>query len=268
MPARPLITLTTDFGYDDPFVGVMKGVILSINPDAEIVDFTHGIRPYNIKEAAYSIGMNYLYFPHNTIHIVVVDPGVGSGRRPVIVYADKHYFIGPDNGVFSYIFSLQHEAVEVVHITADHYFLSANSPTFQAKDIFAPVAAWFSRGVSLSKFGDAINDYETVALSVPDLSREGMITGEVIHIDRFGNAIVNVTRAEMNMLCDFDSGGMVKIMFKNNEIDLKPFYEQGDDDRLHAIINSSGFLEFFIYRGNASSRYKISTGDQTEIICG
>ncbi|MDA8431460.1 MAG: SAM-dependent chlorinase/fluorinase, partial [Nitrospiraceae bacterium] len=116
MPGRPLITLTTDFGYDDPFVGVMKGVILKINPEVEIVDITHGIRPHDIQEAAFTIGMNYRYFPADTIHVVVVDPGVGSARRPLLVFSENHYFIGPDNGVFSYIYRVKHETLDVVHI--------------------------------------------------------------------------------------------------------------------------------------------------------
>ncbi len=266
MQAEPVITLTTDFGYDDPFAGVMKGVILKINPAAKIVDITHGIRPHDIREAAYTIGMNYQYFPQNAIHLVVVDPGVGSGRRPVLVEADHHFFIGPDNGVFSYIYSMQHEIMQVVHITSEHYFLSAVSPTFQGRDIFAPVAAWFSRGLPMSRFGDAISDYHTIPIAVPDLSQQGVLLGEVIHIDRFGNAITNITRAELNMLLSTGSPGALRITLKDQEIRLRQFYSQGDDSRLSALINSSGHLEFYLYQGRAADRHQIATGDPVSVM--
>lgn len=265
MQADPVITLTTDFGYDDPFAGVMKGVILKINPDATIVDITHGIRPHDIREAAYTIGMNYQYFPSNSIHLVVVDPGVGSNRRPVLVEADRHYFIGPDNGVFSYIFSMSHEIMQVVHITSEHYFLSAVSPTFQGRDIFAPVAAWFSRGLPMARFGEPVSDYQTIPMSVPELSQEGALLGEVIHIDRFGNAITNITRVELNKLLTSDSHGSLKIMLNDREVLLKQFYGQGNDSRLYSLVNSSGYLEFFMCQGRAADQYHIATGDRVSI---
>src|SRR5512143_1493779 len=133
MQDNPLITLTTDFGYDDPFAGVMKGVILSINPRARIVDITHGIRPHDIKEAAFVIGTNYSYFPDNTIHLVIVDPGVGSARRPLLVESGGHYFIGPDNGVFSLVYQKNPGPPRVVHITSEQYFLTSRSSTFQGR---------------------------------------------------------------------------------------------------------------------------------------
>jgi len=266
MRADPVITLTTDFGYDDPFAGVMKGVILKINPAATIIDITHGIRPYDIREAAYTIGMNYHYFPSNTIHLVVVDPGVGSGRRPVLVEADHHFFIGPDNGVFSYVYNMQHEILQVVHITSEHYFLSAVSPTFQGRDILAPVAAWFSRGLPMARFGEPVSDYQKIPISVPDLSQEGLLLGEVIHIDRFGNAITNITGVELNMLMSSGNSQSLKIMLHEQEVLVKEFYGQGGDSRLYSLVNSSGHLEFFIYQGRAADQYHISTGDQVSVM--
>lgn len=265
MQADPVITLTTDFGYDDPFAGVMKGVILKINPSATIVDITHGIRPHDIREAAYTIGMNYQYFPANTIHLVVVDPGVGSSRRPVLVEADRHYFIGPDNGVFSYIYSMPHEILQVVHVTSEHYFLSAVSPTFQGRDIFAPVAGWFSRGLPMSRFGELVSDYQKIPLSVPHLSQEGVLHGEVIHIDRFGNAITNITKTDLTMLLSSGNGGPFRISLKEQEVLLKQFYGQCCDKGLYCLLNSSGHLEFFMYQGRAADQYHISAGDQVSI---
>lgn len=165
MQHNPIITLTTDFGYRDPFVGIMKGVILNINPSATIIDITHDISPQNILEAALSIEMSFELFPHKTIHVVVVDPGVGSTRRPIFVITDRYYFIGPDNGVFSRIYKLQHETLEVMNIKAEHYFMPQRSATFHGRDIFAPAASWLSRGIDISKFGEPINDYVTICAS-------------------------------------------------------------------------------------------------------
>ncbi len=262
---EPVITLTTDFGYKDPFAGVMKGVILNINPMARIVDLTHGIAPQNIKEAAFSIGMSYKYFPEDTIHIVVVDPGVGSGRRPVMVSANSQYFIGPDNGVFSYVYRFSREAPLVVHITAGRYFLSPESPTFQGRDLFAPVAAWLSLGVGMSDFGDSLSDYQTFDVPFPDVTAEGMLKGEVIHIDTFGNAMTNIRSGDIRGLCGKAGPSTFKITFRDREVLLKDFYSQAEDKGLYSLVNSSGYLEFFMNGGNASAVYNISTGDKVEI---
>ena len=265
MQDNPLITLTTDFGYEDPFVGVMKGVILKINPRAEIIDLTHGITPQDIRGAAFAIGTSYTFFPDDTIHIVVVDPGVGSGRRPIIVSMGHHYFIGPDNGVFSYIYRAGQETPEVVHITAEYYFLSNRSPTFQARDVFCSVAAWLSRGVALSKFGDTITDYHKIELPFASVSRDGILRGEVIHIDRFGNAITNITKADVERLFCSEFAPC-KIMLKGREIPFKRFYLEADNGKLCSLLNSSDFLEFFLYAGNAAAECNITVGDAVEIV--
>ncbi len=261
MQDRPVITLTTDFGYDDPFAGVMKGVILKINPRAEIIDLTHGIRPQDIREAAFTIGTNYRFFPDDTIHIVVVDPGVGSERRPIMVLTEHHYFIGPDNGVFSHIYHSSHDILEVIHITSDHYFLSSHSPTFQGRDVFAPVAAYLSRGVGMMKFGELITDYRRIELPVPSVTPDGVILGEVIHIDRFGNAITNVTKADLEK-----TGGTPKILVKEMEAPMKKFYSDAADGALCSLLNSSDHLEFFVKGGSASSKYAISPGDRVRVL--
>jgi S-adenosylmethionine hydrolase len=264
MPGRPLITLTTDFGHDDPFVGVMKGVILKINPEVRIVDITHGINPQNIREAAFAIGTSYTYFPDNAVHVVVVDPGVGSARRPVIVSANHHYFIGPDNGVFSYVYRFSPEKPAVIRITADHYFLSSKSPTFQGRDVFAPVAAWFTRGVGMSKMGEPVSDYQTIDLPSPRLSAEGKLRGEVVHIDRFGNAITNMTGADIEKLAGA-GGAVTKAALKGREIPLRQFYSEAAEGEVSCLINSSGFLEVFLYKGSAAVSVPVSLGDTVEI---
>ena len=148
----PIITLTTDFGLRDSFVASMKGVILGINPDVHLVDISHDIAPHDLEEAAFTVDASYRYFPKGTVHVVVVDPGVGSGRRPILVATDRYSFIGPDNGVFSLVFQ-QAERLKVHQITAERYFLPNPGPTFHGRDIFAPAAAWLTKGVSPGDFG-------------------------------------------------------------------------------------------------------------------
>ncbi|MGE5301014.1 MAG: S-adenosyl-l-methionine hydroxide adenosyltransferase family protein [Acidobacteriota bacterium] len=265
MPGRPLITLTTDFGYKDPFVGVMKGVILKINPEARIVDLTHGIRPQDVQEAAFAVGMNYRYFPSDTIHVVVVDPGVGSARRPLLVFSENHFFIGPDNGVFSYIYRVRHETLEVVHITAEHYFLRKGSPTFQGRDLFAPVAAWFSRGVHIEKFGDPITDYRAIDIPFPEAA-DGRVRGSVIHIDRFGNAVSNISIADLSGSLGSRTQSDFKVFLKGSEVPLRNYYYEAKDDKLYSLLNSSEYLEFFVCGGSASSQYNVSVGDRVEVV--
>jgi S-adenosyl-L-methionine hydrolase (adenosine-forming) len=265
MQDNPIITLTTDFGYKDPFVGVMKGVILKINPLVKLIDITHGIKSQDIREAAFVIGTSYKFFSDNTIHVVVVDPEVGSGRRPIIVNTDHHYFIGPDNGVFSYVYHFSQFKPEVIHITADHYFLSSKSPTFQGRDVFCPIAAWFSRGIWMSKFGDPITDFQTIAIPTPRLTTEGTLRGEVIHIDYFGNAITNITKSDLDRVHGPGAGGAITAMLKGREIPFRRFYAEAEKGKVCSLINSMGFLELFLYRGSAAAECNISVSDVVEI---
>lgn len=266
MPDSPVITLTTDFGYTDPFVGVMKGVILRINPQAVIIDLTHGIRPHDIQEAMYVIGMNYDYFPKNTIHAVVVDPGVGSGRRPVLIQTDNHYFIGPDNGVFTQIYDKSGDDLQVFHITAEHYFLATGSPTFQGRDVFAPVAGWLSAGVDATNFGERIADYHTIRIPAVKMADDNSLSGEVITIDQFGNAMTNITAPDIERLSSKKPGHPLKVVFHGKEVPIKNFYAQAADGGVSALLNSSGCLEIFVYQGKAASRHNITVGDTVQVV--
>ena len=265
MSGSQLITITSDFGYDDPFVGVMKGVIYRINPRVNIVDLTHSITPQCIQEAAFIIGMNYCYFPGGSIHLVVVDPGVGSGRRPLLVTAGEQYFIGPDNGVFSYIYTQTPNPLVVREITAEHLFLMKNSPTFQGRDVFAPCAAWLSGGIDENSFGETITDYHTVPLPVPERQTDLLLHGEVILIDRFGNAVTNIRKTDIDDLCATREKGIVKILFKGGEVPLVAFYSEADERTLSAVLNSSGYLEIFIFRENAALHDTIQPGDAVTV---
>lgn len=264
MQANSVITLTTDFGFGDTFVGVMKGAILTINPRVNIVDLNHGISSHDIRAAAFSIGMNYRFFPDRTAHVVVVDPGVGSARRPIIVVTENHYFIGPDNGVFSYVYKKEQQSLQVIHITADHYFLKSNSTTFHGRDVFAPVAAWLTGGKNVQLFGEVITDYISIDIPVP-VSEQGMIKGAIVHIDKFGNAISNISRAEVDALHAQNPGAHLMMMLGDRRIPVKKYYGEALDKELYAIINSSEYIEFFVNCGSAAALFNISPGDAVEI---
>jgi S-adenosylmethionine hydrolase len=264
MLANRIITLTSDFGLDDPFVGVMKGVILTINPHANIIDLNHGVASHDIREAAFTIGMNYRFFPERTVHMVIVDPGVGSRRRPILVVTERHYFIGPDNGVFSFIFKKEKQAFKVIHITADHYFLKLNSSTFQGRDMFAPVASWLTLGTDYRNFGEVISDFVTLDLPMPQ-PRKGAVKGEIIHIDKFGNAMTNISQAEITDLINMRRDYTLSVFLKDKAVPLKEYYGETKGKALHAVINSSEYLEFFVNRANAAKSFKISIGDNVEM---
>lgn len=264
---NPVITLTTDFGNKDPFVGIMKGVILNINPCITIVDITHGISAHNIIEAAFVIENSFSFFPRRTIHVVVVDPGVGSTRRAILVATENHYFIGPDNGVFSRIYRISENPI-VINITSEHYFLPKRSSTFHGRDVFAPVAGWLSRGIEISNFGEQIQDF--VSIDIPNIIRkaDNIIEGEVIYIDGFGNLITNISDREIEKMLKINADKKLKIFIKDIEVPLVSYYSECKDDRLHSIINSFGCLEFFIYKGNASSILDIRVGEKVSVMLG
>lgn len=265
MSIIPIITLSTDFGYKDPLSGIMKGVILSINPQANIVDITHGINKYNVREAALTVGMSYRQFPPRTIHVAVTDPGVGSSRRPILVATDNYYFVGPDNGIFSVVYN-ENERLEVLHITAEHYFLSDRSATFHARDIFSPVAAWLSKGVASSNFGEPVSDYVKFPFPVPSTPTKTTLEGEIIHVDHFGNAISNIKSGHLEMLRNANPKGELRIVAKGKQIELKEYYSQAEDRELYALINSMDYLELFVYRGTASKTFELKVGDSVGVM--
>src|ERR1700747_793508 len=186
---RPIITLTTDYGTNDHLVGTLKGVILKINPEANIVDITHNVAPFDLLDGALAIGSAYSYFPARTIHVVVVDPGVGTDRRPLLVTAENQYFVAPDNGVLSLIYERE-ENVVARHVTAEHYYLQPVSKTLHGRDVFAPVAAWLSKGWQTASMGEEITDYKKFALPKPKAA-DGVAKGVVMRVDAFGNLVTN-----------------------------------------------------------------------------
>jgi S-adenosylmethionine hydrolase len=262
MLEKPIITLTTDFGLKDPFAGLMKGVMLGINPDAEIIDITHNIQRHNVFEASQVVAMSYKYFPPTTIHVAVVDPGVGSMRRPLLVVTEDHYFIGPDNGIFSPVFEeLKSTFFRVYHVTASHYFLPMSGSTFHGRDIFAPIAAWLSKGVDSHKMGEQIDDYMKIPVPKPVTASNNTVTGEIVSIDNFGNAISNIKRDDLAKLAAVESKENFRVMYNNEPLPLVHYYAENESSSLSAIINSFGHIELFVFRDRASDKYNIKIGD-------
>lgn len=263
---RKLITMTTDFGYEDPFAGVMKGVIYTINPHAIVVDLTHNISPQNIQEAAFTIGMSYQYFPKGSVHLVVVDPEVGSGRRPLLVIADEHYFIGPDNGVFSYFYKYAAKDLKVIHVTSEHLFLKKDSPTFQGRDVFSPCAARLTIGLGVNKFGEEVSDFHAIDIPSPIRVNDLVLQGEVIFTDRFGNAITNIKKTDIADLQRMQPEGALRIFLRDRDMQLRDYYSQAENRGISALINSSGYLEVFIYRDSAASKFDILPGCVVKVV--
>lgn len=262
MLEKPVITLTTDFGLKDPFAGLMKGVIYGINPNANVIDITHGIKSHNVFEASQVISMSHKYFPSTSIHVVVVDPGVGSMRRPLLVVTADHYFLGPDNGIFTPIFEEQKSTFfKVIHITASHYFLPMSGSTFHGRDIFAPIAAWLSKGVESRKMGEEIDDYMKIRIPGTVLTDNKAITGEIISIDNFGNAISNIKKDELLKLAPAEAESSFNIIYKGEALPLVNYYAENEGDKLTSIINSFGHVELFAFRQSASEKYNIKIGD-------
>jgi S-adenosylmethionine hydrolase len=260
-----LITLMTDYGTRDAFVASMKGIILRTNPQAQIVDITHEIAPQDIWEAALTLSSACKQFPRGTVHLAVVDPGVGSGRRPIIVVTESAYFVGPDNGLFSLVYR-EAERFRVHHITASHYFIPHAGPTFHGRDIFAPVAASLLKGIPSGNFGDEITDY--VKLNVPAAkSTEGGIEGHVVHIDRFGNLITNIAYKDLqSLVTEGAETGSVTVTVGAREIHgLKKFYAEASQGEPGALVNSNGFLEIFLFRQNARTTLAVKRGEVVRV---
>jgi len=255
--ANAIITLTTDYGTDDHLVGTPKGVILKINPEVTIVDITHHVTPFDLLDGALAIGTAYAYFPPKTIHVVVVDPGVGTERRPLLVSAQSQYFIAPDNGVLSLIYEREQNVV-VRHANAEHYYLQPLSKTFHGRDVFAPVAAWLSKGWQTASMGEEITDYKRFALPKPKPGDDGL-KGVVLRIDSFGNLVTNF-RAE-DLPSETQNGGGLKLQVGASTVNqLVDTFALGKAGEPVAYIGSSGYLEIAINKANASRTLSIGRG--------
>ncbi len=252
----PIISLLTDFGTADYFVGAVKGAILSVNPAAVIADITHEIPPQDIEAGAFTLLSAYQTFPAGTIHVAVVDPGVGSARRAIIVKAEKHFFVGPDNGLFTYIYD-RAPSHRTHHVTAEKYFRHPVSSTFHGRDIFAPVAAALSAGVKPKAFGPLIDDEVRLASLNPVVQEDGKVQGRIIHVDRFGNCITNITREHVK------DEQQSKLLVKRKVIaNFRNFYsDDSNSNSPFAIWGSAGFLEISITNASAAEKLRVKRGD-------
>ncbi|MGA3197416.1 MAG: SAM-dependent chlorinase/fluorinase [Terriglobales bacterium] len=263
--ARPIITLTTDFGLNDHFVGAMKGVLLETAPDAQIVDISHAVQPFDILDGALTISQAYSYFPSGTVHVVVVDPGVGTARRPIIVSGDRHFFVAPDNGVMSLIYDRE-ERISVLHVTAEHYFLQPRSNTFHARDIFAPVAAALAKGVEISRFGEEITDYVRFTAPRPKPVDERTLRGIVLKVDRFGNLVTNIMPADMPKLFASEIAAFKITVGKGQATRICANYAEGSPGEAFGILGSMGFLEIATNRGSAYQLLGAGKGSEVSVV--
>jgi S-adenosylmethionine hydrolase len=246
--ASGIITLTTDFGEADPYVAMMKGVILSINPDAGIVDITHQVQAGSIQEGASIIKETYAYFPSGSVHVGVIDPGVGGKRRPIAVMCDNHFFVGPDNGLLWPVMEKQ-EQVDVIHLTKKRYWMDKISTTFHGRDIFAPVAAHLSLGADPFLLGERVDNPSALAYPLPSRSNSDLV-GEVIRVDHFGTIITNITREHLSPFLT-SKGLIIKIGGLVLER-LSTTYSDVPEGQPVALIGSSGNLEIAVNRGRAT----------------
>ncbi len=264
MEESGIITLTTDFGHSDPYVAMMKGVVFSINPRARIVDITHKIRTGSIEQGGWIIRDTFQFFPEGTVHIGVIDPGVGGKRRPVAVSVREHFFVGPDNGLFWPVIEGEEDPL-VIHITEERYLMRKVSSTFHGRDIFAPVGAYITRGVDIFSFGKKIHDPVRAFLKEPYM-KEGRLMGEVTRADNFGNLITNVPGEEIKSFTQKENffisiGGLVLDSLNSTYCEVprgKPL----------ALIGSSGYLEIAFNMASAERELGGKCGPGTKVVIG
>jgi S-adenosylmethionine hydrolase len=263
--ALSLITLLTDFGTADYFAGAMKGAILCVNPHVNIVDITHEIPAHDIYAGAFTLMAAYKSFPAKTIHVGVVDPGVGSERRPILVVSRDYFFVGPDNGLFGYIYERERE-VRVFHLTNDSYFRPAVSATFHGRDLFAPVAGAVSNGVEPPELGREITDYVRLEPLAVRAVEAGRLEASVIHVDRFGNCITNITRADLT--AEMLTKGARLVVCGREIASFRNFFgeEGADKSELFAVWGSAGFLEIAAFKASAASLLDIKRGERVLVL--
>jgi S-adenosylmethionine hydrolase len=265
MKNSPLITLLTDFGTRDGYVGMIKGVIRRINPKIEIIDLCHEIPPQDIFEAAYILHTSYRYFPQRTIHLSVVDPGVGTGRKIVCLKTKDYFFLAPDNGLLTFI--LENEKIEkMVEVTSKRYSLKTVSNTFHGRDIFAPLAAHLSLGLDLGKLGRKVKSFEKIEVAKPVLSSKGTLKGRIIHIDPFGNLVTNISRDIFEYFSGKFPRVKIRIRIGREEISrISKSYAESKPGELLALFGSANFLEVSLNRGSAQKFLGSVKGEEIKV---
>jgi S-adenosylmethionine hydrolase len=260
-----VVTLTTDFGLQDPFVGIMRGVVLNIHPETQIVDICHAIPSFDVLDAAWTIAQSYRFFPPRSVHVIVVDPGVGSARRPILAETDEYIFVAPDNGVLSLI-EAREPKFTVRHITSDRYFLQPVSQTFHGRDIFSPVAAWLSKGVAPAEFGPEISDYVRLPLPAVEHVGENSLRGVVLKVDKFGNLITNVSEQEAPALFAATPPSFKLLVAGKTITRVCRSYAEGGNNEFFAIIGSSGYLEIAARQESAAEKLSAGVGTPVGVL--
>jgi hypothetical protein len=257
-----MITLTSDFGLKDPYVAEMKGAILTINPHAILVDITHQIEKFNVRAAAFALISAAPYFPDGTVHLAVVDPGVGTDRRAIVIQTKKGFFVGPDNGVL--ILAAQSQGVEHVYQLASSKFMMPKvSGTFHGRDIFAPAAAFLAKGVQPAEFGPEVKDLVTPEFAKVKFSG-GSLTGRVLDVDGFGNIITNITEKD----AAFEEGKTLNVELASAQLKI-PFrkaYAEAKHEEPILLIGSHGFLEIALNQASAAEKFRLKTGDKIKVV--
>ncbi len=257
---KKIITLITDFGAEAGYLGAVKGVILKINPDVQVVDISHDLRPFDVWEGAFALRNSYRFFPKETIHIAVVDPGVGSKRKALLIIAENYYFVGPDNGLFSFVYE-DEKILKMINVNNPEYFLGESS-TFHARDIFAPIAAYLSLGVKPEEFGSEAKECLKLKIPSPKIDNN-LITGEILWVDRFGNLITNM---DYNLVKKVKSRKDFRIVIGKKIVKrISQSYYEGKEKEILALSGSSGYLEISANQGNAEEILKKKRGDKFKV---
>jgi hypothetical protein len=243
----------------------MKGVILDIVPEAEIVDVCHAVQAFDVLDGALTIAQAYSYFPNATVHVVVVDPGVGTSRRPILLNTGRHYFVAPDNGVLSLIYGRE-ERLLVRHIDAEHYYRQPVSNTFHARDIFAPVAAYLAKGVESAKFGEEITDFVRFNAPKPKPVDAQTLRGVVLKVDRFGNMVTNITPQDIPALFQAAPPAFKMLVGKREITEIHTNYAEGAPNEVFAILGSMGYLEIAANRAAAAQIIGAGKGSEVNIV--
>ncbi|RPJ87109.1 MAG: hypothetical protein EHM18_02795 [Acidobacteria bacterium] len=264
MPDNPIITFTSDFGSREHYVGAVKGVLLGACPNATIVDISHDVGSHDLLEAAFVVAAAYPFYPTRTVHLVVVDPTVGSNRRGIIACTESAYFVAPDNGVLSLVYANE-PAVRVIVIEADHYFRKPVSATFHARDVFAPVAGRLAGGTEFENFGSPITDYVKFAPPPVHKLADNKVEGIVLHIDKFGNAITNITPEEVRRLMGREARpALVRINGKEIKA-YRRYYAESNADEPFSLLGSTGYYEIAASKTPAARLLEIRRGNKVEV---
>ncbi len=261
------VTLLTDFGLQDHYVGSMKGVMLSLNPELHFVDITHLVPRHDIFTGAFILGQAVACFPPGTIHLAVVDPGVGTARKALVATAASQYFVAPDNGLLTYVMNAV-EDFSAHEVTADHYFRKPVSATFHGRDVFAPVAAWLSRDIPLRQFGPGIENPVRLKIPVPAKVRDTLVQATVIAIDQFGNLITNLRPKELAAFAGGESRPCKVLAGKREISSFRKTFAEGKPGELFVVPGSSGYLEIVMREGSAASELALKSGAPIGVVIG